>query len=123
MTLMDQENLIKNKFKVGAEVAMVDDFEIESVITKNKIKVKQGDRGFIDSKGFIHYITGQAKGKIQKLDWDELEVKGYDHTNIAKMIYDVLNWHFNIYDDFLDDYEIEKEDFINAIEEILMEVL
>ncbi|WP_353096199.1 hypothetical protein [Tissierella praeacuta] len=112
-----------DKYKIGQEIVITDNFEIESWLSKKKVEVKKDDRGIIDSKGFVHYTTGQARGMVQKLDWENLKIEGYDYRNIAKMVYDKLNWDFNLYDDFLDDYELEKEDFINAIEGILRNIL
>ena len=54
-------------YKIGEEIGFNSDFEIELAFSGDKLLVKQGDKGFLDSKGMIHYTTGQARGKIQKI--------------------------------------------------------
>jgi len=109
-------------YKIGEEIGFKDDFAIESAFGGNKLQVKQGDKGFIDSRGMIHYTTGQARGKIHSLS-KEIEVNGYDHTSIAKLIFKRLNNQYGIKSDFLEDYEISEKDFIGEIEDILSDIL
>ena len=89
--------------KIGEEIRVVRDYEIETILSENKLQVKEGDKGFIDSSGSIHYTSGQARGKIHRLR--EVEVKGYDHENIAKMIFKRLDNQYRI-SDFLEDWDI-----------------
>ena len=50
-------------YKIREEIGLKDDLAIESAFGGNKLQVKQGDKGFIDSRGImIHYTTGQARG-------------------------------------------------------------
>lgn len=105
--------------KIGQEIIEKQEYEIEKMISKEKITIKVGDRGFADSKGNIHYTTGTGKGVIVNYD---LEVKGYDHENIAKMIYKRLNGYFRI-EDLLEDEGIEVDRFIEEIEDVLMDIL
>jgi len=50
-------------YKIGEEIGFKEGFEIESAFGGDKLQVKQGDKGFIDSRGMIHYTTGQARGQ------------------------------------------------------------
>jgi len=107
-------------YKIGEEISFNIDFEIEAVLGK-RLQVKQGDKGYIDSKGHIHYTTGQARGKIQSLG-SEIEVKGYDYSNIAKMLFKRLNNEFNL-KEALDDYDVSETDVIDSLEDILSDIL
>lgn len=108
----------KNIFKIGQEIEMTDDFELKSILGRTT-EVKKGDRAYFDSNGFIHYITGNARGMIQPA---EAEIKGFDVYNIAKMVYNHISKQYPI-DDFLEDEDIEKTDFIEEIESALSDIL
>jgi hypothetical protein len=108
-------------YKIGEEIGFNKEFEIESAFGGNKLQVKEGDKGYIDSRGNIHYTTGQARGKIHSLG-KEIEVKGYDHSNIAKMLFKRLNNQFNL-KEALDDYDISDKDLIDELEDILSDIL
>jgi hypothetical protein len=105
--------------KIGQDITVTEDFEIQTCIGENKIQVKKGDKGYVDSNGFIHYETGKARGKIQR--FKDITVNGYDTENIAKLIYEGLINKFYL-KDFLQDYDISKKDFVNEIDYILSEI-
>lgn len=106
--------------KIGQAITIIEDFEIQASLNKNKIVVKKGDTGFIDSNGFVHYETGDAKGKMGK--FEDLSVKGYDTKNISKLVYEHLSRRFK-FEDFLKDYEYEEKDIKEEIDYILSEIL
>jgi len=110
-----------NTYKIGEEIGFSQDFEIESVLSGNKVVVKAGDRGFIDSNGHVHYTTGQARGVIQKIG-KEIKISEYDHHNIAKMLWNRLKTQFEI-EEFLGDYDVSEKDVIGEIEDILSDIL
>jgi len=107
--------------RIGQEITSTKNFEIELSLSGNKLQVKEGDKGFIDSSGNIHYTTGQARGKIQC--WNNVELKGYDYENIARLIYKRLNGYYGIKQDYLEEYDIQEKDFINQIEDVLSDIL
>ena len=109
------------KYKIGEEIGFSKEFVIESALGGNKLTVKEGDRGFLDSRGHIHYTTGQARGKIHSLG-KEIEVKGYDYESIAKMIFKRLKNQFML-EEHLEEYKISEKDFIAEIEDILSDIL
>jgi len=109
-----------NTYKIGEEIGFSQDFEIESVISATKAIVKAGDKGYIDSRCNVHYTTGQARGKIQHLD--NAEMKGYDYTNIAKMLFKKLKNEFML-EEHLEGYDFSEKDFIEEIEDILNDIL
>jgi len=106
--------------KIGEEIRVVRDYEIETILSENKLQVKEGDKGFIDSSGSIHYTSGQARGKIHRLR--EVEVKGYDYENIAKMLWKRLKSQFEI-EEFLGDYDVSEKDVLEELEEVLSDIL
>lgn len=106
--------------KIGQKITATDDFEIQGCFGEDKIQVKKGDRGFIDSNGFVHYETGKARGKMQR--FDDITVKGYDTENITNLIYEHISKRFNL-DEFLEDYEYEEKDLKDEIDYILSEIL
>ncbi|MCB2308847.1 hypothetical protein LGL08_20450 [Clostridium estertheticum] len=108
------------KNKIGQILTMTEDFIIESCFDKKVIQVKTGDTGFIDSKGSIHYIDGQARGKMQKLK--DVEIKGYDYESIATLIFKKIYNEYGLAEVF-EDYGIEKKGFIDSIEDILTDIL
>jgi len=109
-----------NKHMIGEGIVIKKDFEIETAFNDNKLQVKIGDKGYVDGNGFIHYTTGEARGKMQKIS--DVVLEGYDCENIATLVFQRLNNHFNI-KEFLDDYEIDKKYFIDEIECALSDIL
>jgi hypothetical protein len=108
------------KNKIGQIVTVKEDFEIETAIGGKKLQVKEGDKGFVDSRGFIHYTSGKARGKIQV--FKDCEVKGYAHNDIASLIFKRLNCEVNLLE-MLEDNDIDQNDFTDLIEDILMDIL
>lgn len=106
--------------KIGQEVVVKDDFKINTTVSEKVKTVKKGDRGYIDSEGFIHITTGNCKGKILKLN--DVKFKGYDYENISKMVFDRLKSSFEI-EKFLIAEEIESKYLIEEIEDILRDIL
>jgi len=109
-----------NTYKIGEEIGFSQDFEIEGALSGNKATVKVGDKGYVDSRCNVHYTTGQARGKIQHLD--SAEMKGYDYSNIVKMIFKRLKNEFML-DEHLEGYDINEKDFIDELEDILSDIL
>lgn len=105
--------------KIGQEIEMTEDFVIESCLGTKVLEVKKGDKGYIDGNGCIHYTTGKAIGMIQKA---AAEIKGFDYENISKIIFNRLNNSYN-FEEFLDDYDIDRHELIEEIENALVEIL
>lgn len=106
--------------KIGQEIIVKNDFKINTIVSDKVKTVKKGDKGFLDSTGFLHLVNGAGSGKIVKID--DIEVKGYDHKNIAKMIYKRLNNAFLI-ETILEDDGYEVEDILDEIEDVLTDIL
>lgn len=111
---------MKNKvLKIGQEIEFTEDFEIERVLSKEKVSVKKGDLAIITSRKIALYTKGEAKGIMQNLK--DIELNGYDHENIARMILNRLNNTFGL-DEYLED-DYDSDDFIEEIEDVLMDIL
>ena len=106
--------------KIGQEITVKEDFKINTTISDKVITVKKDDKGFVDSQGFLHLTTGNGRGKIVKID--DIEVRGYDHENISKMVYKRLNNAFLI-EPILEYEGYEVEDILDEIEDVLMDIL
>lgn len=106
------------KFRIGEQIQVTNDYEIETGLSETKLYVKKGDKGFIDCNGNIHYITGEARGKIHLMK--SFEVKGYCTEGMANLIMKCLN-DYDI-KSILEDNDIEIEDFKNTITEALDEI-
>lgn len=106
--------------KIGEIITIKEDFEIKTAIGENTIQVKKGDTGFVDSRGMIHYLTGGARNKIQKIEG--VEVKGYDYESISKLILKRLNEEYNICE-MLENEGIGGHDFRDTVEDVLSDIL
>lgn len=78
--------------KIGQEVTATEDFEIKGY--NKSLQIKKGDKGFVDNNSWVHYINGNARGKM--VQFKDLNVKGYDVENISKLIFNQLDVKFNI---------------------------
>ena len=113
-----QEQIMK--YKIGQEIEITEDFTLKTVGGR-ELTVKAGDKAIIDSRARIKYISGQARNVMQMLE-KGIEVNGYDHVNIAKMIANRLNQVFGL-EEFLDDNDIAAESFEIEIEDVLIDIL
>lgn len=111
---------MKTTYKLGQEVTFKSNFEIEATISKTKLKVKEGDKALITKSGF-KVLTGEARGKTLWFNENE-EAKGYDYSNISKLIFDTVNREFGLKMLF-EDEGIEIDNFIEEIEDLLMDIL
>lgn len=106
--------------RIGQEIIVKEDFKINTIVSDKVKTVKKGDKGYLDSKGFMHITTGNGRGKIVNVEG--IEVKGYDYENIASMIFGRLSNYFNL-DEMLENEDIESERFKDEIEDVLMDIL
>lgn len=106
--------------KIGQEIKFKENFEIEAIISKTKLEIKEGDRALITRSGF-KVLTGEAKGKTLCFN-DYEEAKGYDYSNISKLIFNRVNREFGLKMLF-EDEGIDIENFIEEIEDLLIDIL
>jgi len=111
---------MENTYRLGQGVKFTKGFEIESELSKYKLQVKEGDKAIITRTGF-KIINGEARGKILVFNQDE-QVKGIDYESISRIIYRRLNSTFSL-EMYLDDEEIDKNEFVEEIEDILSDIL
>lgn len=108
------------EFKIGQEVEIQEGYDMNSPLTGNIIEVKKGDKGIINGRGMVYLTTGEGRGKLHKV-CDKEEIKGYDYGNIAKKVLNRLIGEYGL-DEFLDGYDIPKEELIYSIEEELKDI-
>ena len=108
------------KYKIGQEIEITEDFTLKTVGGR-ELTVKAGDKAIIDSRARIKYISGQARNVMQMLE-KGIEVNGYDHRNIAEMIYKRLNNAFLI-EPILEEDGYEVNDILDEIEDVLIGIL
>ena len=105
-------------YKIGQILTSTEDVEIEKALSGEKVKIPKGNKIIIGTDKFAHHIRN---GFIQPLA-EGLTVEGYDNTGIAEYLYIVLRNHLPI-DEFMEGYEITKQEIINEIECALDEIL
>lgn len=108
------------KYNIGQILTLKEDLETEGCFGTKKIR-KVGTKLFVKADKDLPQVT-YLNGDIQCLPKDA-EIDGYSVNGIAEWLYLWLRNRYEL-DDFLDDYEIEKEDFkeeiANALEELDM---
>lgn len=106
--------------KLGEKVIFENGFEIEGVISQNKLTVKKGDTALVTRYGY-KILRGEGRGKIISFMEDE-KPNGIDCEGVADMIYERLNREYNV-SEFLMDYDIDEEDFIDSIFDVISDIL
>ena len=105
------------KYKIGQILTSNRDVEVEKALSGEKIVIPKGNKIIIGADKLAHHIRD---GMIQPLA-DGSEVEGYDDTGIAEYIFICLKAHLPI-DDWMEEYEISKNDIIEEIECALDEI-
>lgn len=106
---------------IGGRLTVVEDERISSITTGDVLQVKVGDEGFVDSRGVVHYTSGEASGTVQKV-YEQEQMVGYDHVSISEMVSDKLDEQFTL-ESILEDEGIEYDKVIIEIVKVLKEVL
>ena len=105
------------KYKIGQILTSSRDVEVEKALSGEKVVIPKGNKIIIGADKLAHHIRD---GMIQPLA-DGSEVEGYDDTGIAEYIFICLKAHLPI-DDWMEEYEISKNDIIEEIECALDEI-
>lgn len=53
--------------KIGQEITIREDFEINNIVSNTIINIKEGDKGLLDSKGFLPTYRLILTMRIQQL--------------------------------------------------------
>lgn len=106
--------------KLGQEITFKNDFKIETLITNTKLQVKKGDKAIATRTG-LKILSGEGRGKITSYQEGE-HIRGYDHKNIAKMVFNRINCVYDI-EGFMMYEDIKKSEIIDEIEDILTDIL
>ncbi len=107
------------KNKIGEIITVAQDLGIK-IMDGKQVRVKKGDKAFVDSRKRVHYITGDARGMIQATN--NIEIEGYAHSNIAKLIFEELDLKYDLREVLVSDYEISEEEFISDIEDVITNI-
>lgn len=110
----------KKILKIGQEIEVQEDISIKTFIGGKFIKVNKGDIGIIDSKKFIHLLSGESMGKILKMS--NVKLEGFDYNNISKIILNNLLVNTGI-KEAMEDYCISEEVIKEYIEDTLREII
>lgn len=105
------------KYKIGQILISSRDVEVEKALSGEKVIIPKGNKIIIGADKLAHHIRD---GMIQPLE-DGSEVDGYDDTGIAEYIFMCLKAHLPI-DEWMEDYEISKDEIIEEIECALDEI-
>ena len=105
------------KYKIGQILTSNRDVEVEKALSGEKVVIPKGNKIIIGADKFAHHIRD---GMIQPLS-DNLEVERYDSSGLAEYIYMWLESHLPIAE-WMEDYEISKNDIIEEIECALDEI-
>lgn len=103
-------------FKIGENIIATKEFILSNFTGNNEVRVKEGDEAILTKDG-IYYLNGEAVGKIELMDTSK--INEYDVKNIAKSIFNNIEKNYGIFEETLDDYDLESNDIIEAITEEL----
>lgn len=108
--------------KIGQEIIVKEDLTIKSMLSKNIIHIKVGDKALVTKLG-IKYLSGEGRGKI-KIDNKKDNISGYDIENISKRIALKIKNEFGYdFDYYLEENELIMQDLIDIIEDELSEYI
>lgn len=106
---------------IGEQIVFKEDVKINATISEKVMTIHKGDKGIVDSKGFVHVTTGKCRGKILKID--DAKIKGYDLENIANMLVSRVKYLVDDLEEILDSQGVGTEalqiELIDALETIL----
>lgn len=108
--------------KIGQEIIVKEDLTIKSMLSKNIIHIKVGDKALVTKLG-IKYLSGEGRGKIN-IDNKKDNISGYDIENISKRIALKIKNEFGYdFDYYLEENELIMQDLIDIIEDELSEYI
>lgn len=111
---------MNEKMKIGSGLRALED-DILTSMNGETVQVLEGDEAYVDSRGIVHYLTGEARETVQKV-FDAKQMVGYDHTNIAEMLVDKLEERFTVVS-MLEDEGIDVDDVIIEMIYMLQDIL
>ena len=97
---------------IGEEIIIQEDKQIKTILTNKVLNVKRGDKALITKEG-ITYLTGEARGKTEFVNNPENIL--YDIDNISKIIVRALMSRFEELEDYMNDYDIKKVNYMSVL--------
>lgn len=104
--------------RIGTIIKIKNDFKIKTTGDKT-IQINKGDKAFVDGTGCVRYLTGNAKGKIQKIK--DYVFEGYNYEDIAELIFYNLDLIYDL-KAALNDSGIDEAAFKEDLQDILIDI-
>ncbi|HEY5555902.1 hypothetical protein [Acetobacterium sp.] len=105
------------KLMIGEIMELTEDVAVETFLLGHEKTFKKGTKVTVNSNDCIIY----PDGGMQKIGFEH-ELKGYDNRAIAERIFKWLNSRLEI-GEWLEEFDVPKEEVIDVIEESLDDVL
>lgn len=105
------------KYKIGQICSYKTDTEVELALSGDKKVIQKGSEIIVGADKLAHHIRD---GMIQPFP-EGTEFNGYDTKGLAKYLFMMLKDNLPL-DNFMEDYDIAKEDIITEIEVALDEI-
>lgn len=99
-------------YRIGQVLTNNQDTLIEKALSGERVRIPEGNKIIIGPDGFAHHFRN---GYIQPLEAGS-EIKGYDSTGLAEYLYFCMNSYYQIKEDFLDEYKLDVDHFIENLE-------
>lgn len=110
---------MKDTYRLGQIIKTDTEQKMKRMVSGDIEKLPKGSKLLVTRTGF-KVLNGECKDLIVPLNGKT--IKGTDYTNIARMIYSRLDSEFDI-KTLLDNEEIETDEFLEGIEDVLMDIL
>lgn len=110
---------MKNTYRLGQVIKIGTDQKIKRMVSGDIETLPKGSQLLVTRTGF-RVLNGLFKDFMLPLNGKT--IKGADYTNIARTIYSRLNAVYGL-EMYLDDEEIEMDEFLEEIEDVLMDIL
>ena len=107
------------KYRLGQIIETDIDQKIKRMVSGDIVTLPKGSRLLVTRTGF-KVLSRECHNCILPLNGKE--INGIDYTNISRLIYQRLNGVLGL-EMYLDDEEIELDEFLEEVEDVLMDIL
>ena len=110
---------MKTTYRLGEIIKTDIDQKIKRTVSETIETLPKGSELLVTRTGF-KVLSKECRGAILPLNGKE--IKGADYSNISKLIFNRINGLFGL-DMYLEDEGIEHQEFIDEIEDVLLDIL